>query len=121
MAKAKAKTKAKAKAQAQIPEGGQFARCVEINEYEDKKGRDKEIYTMILDDVETQTFSLFERNDFKLELNTCCVPVVAVIPSAYIDKNGRPRAQNAPVVNWVIDPERSADSDGDPDGTEVEP
>jgi len=121
MAKAKAKTKAKAKAQAQIPEGGQFARCVEINEYEDKKGRDKEIYTMILDDVETQTFTLFERPDFKLELNTCCVPVVAIIPSAYIDKNGRPRAQNAPVVNWVIDTSRSEGNDDDLDDTEQQP
>jgi len=119
MAKAKAKTKAKAtRSQVQIPEGGYFIRCVEINTYEDKKGREKEIYTTILNDNEQQTVTLFERDNFKLKLNDCCVPVISIVPIGYLDKQNQPKSRNTYVVDWVFDPERSADNDDDLDDTE---
>jgi len=109
MAKAKIN---KVKAQSRLSITGQFSRCVEISTYKDRKGLEREIYHMVLDDDETRLFSLFERVDFKLELGACCVPVVAVIPSAYIDKHGQPKPQNVSVVNWVLakrDAERGED------------
>jgi len=107
MAKAKTKAKAKAKVKAntglQLPKTPQYSEVVEVFEYTDKKGRDKEIYTMALDGDTTpsQLFKLFERPDFKLELGDTCLPVISVVPSAYFDSHGQPKPQNISVVNWV--------------------
>jgi len=89
------------KSQPQTSVGNQFVRCVEINTYEDKKGKEKEIYTMCLDDNEQQLFTLFESKTFKAKLDECFYPLISIIPTAYIDKQNQPRAKNTPVVTWV--------------------
>jgi len=97
---AKSRTSSK-QTQPQASAGNQFARCVEINTYEDKKGREKEIYTMCLDDNEHQTFTMFESKSFKAHLDECFVPLVIIVPTGYLDRNGQPKSKNTPMVNWV--------------------
>jgi len=126
MAKArqsKAKTKqAKTKAKPQVLASNQFGRVVEINTYEDKKGNDKEIYTVALDDNEFLLFTLFERKDFKLRLDDIVLPSIAIVPMGYMDKNNQPKSRNTPVVNWVLSTgeveEDSEDSEEDLDDSE---
>jgi len=102
---AKSKTR---RAKEHVPEfkGDQFSRCVEINTYENKKGKEMEIYTMVLDGNEFQPFTLFERSGFKLRLDDCCLPVIAIVPTGYLDKNNQPRSRNIPMVNWVLSGEQ---------------
>jgi hypothetical protein len=61
---------------------------------------------------------LFERNNFKLKLGDCCVPVITIVPIGYLDKQNQPKSRNTYMVDWVLDPERSGEEDLEADGNE---
>jgi hypothetical protein len=77
---------------------------VEVFEFETKKGKDMELYTLALDGkrVQSHLFKLFEQEGFKLELGDILKPVIGVAASAYIDNRGQARPQNITVINWVL-------------------
>jgi hypothetical protein len=76
----------------------QVAQCVSIDTYEDKRGDEKEIYSM---ELEGKAFTLFESKYFKAKQGGYYSPVVDIIGIGYLDKNKQPRSRPTPVVNWV--------------------
>jgi len=92
-----------------LPQGLQYAETVEVFEFETKKGKDMEIYTLALDGKRDHDhlFKLFERpsseldEGFKLELGDILVPKIRVAAGAYLDNRGQARPQNITVIEWV--------------------
>ena len=78
-------------------EGGQVAQCVKVHTYK-RDGEIREIYTLSLEGKE---FTLFQSDYFKAELGHYYSPVIDITPKGYLGKDGRPYAQNSPVVNWA--------------------
>jgi len=109
---AKSTTKAKASRSPSLhhlPEGLQYAEAIEVFEFETKKGKEMELYTLALDGKRDREhlFKLFERpsseydEGFKLELGDICLPVIRVAAGAYLDNRGQARPQNITVIEWV--------------------
>jgi len=98
-----------------LPKGLQYGEVVEVFEFETKKGKDMEMYTLALDGKRDpySLFRLFEREGFKLELGDILVPVIRVAASAYLDSRGQAKPQNITVVEWVLSDGEVKDEDSD--------
>lgn len=79
-------------------EGIQTAQCTRCKEYRRKDGELHERYVFLLEGKE---FTVFDSDYFKAEVGKYYKPVIDVIPTVYTDREGRSRAQNSPIVNWV--------------------
>jgi len=100
----KAANSASPRPQFHLPKGvSQYGEVVEVFEFETKKGKEMEIYTLALDGKRSphNLFKLFEGPDFKLELGDILIPVIRVAAGAYLDNRGQAKPQNITVIEWV--------------------
>jgi hypothetical protein len=80
------------------PAEQQIAIC-ESSEIKDTAKGKKEMYTMLLDGVR---FELWEGKYFKAKTGDRFKPVVTIVPRAYEGSDGKARARNQAVVDWVL-------------------